>query len=65
MSYEQCALCEKQIRKVNGRITRYLYEIEIGGVHKLGGREVKTKRRKPELNWGCNACYVALTPTPV
>jgi hypothetical protein len=63
--YDLCALCGKQIRKVNGRFQRYEYVIEIGGVHKLGGREVKTKRRDPGRNWACKACYVDLAPTPV
>jgi hypothetical protein len=64
-----CALCAKRLRKVNGVWVRYNYTIEPTGIHCLGGRPVKTKRRYATRTFGCKSCYESLapprTPTPV
>lgn len=65
MTYEICCLCDKRIRHVNGRIQKYAYEVEMGGVHKLGGRVVRTKRRNVLRSWGCKPCYDSLAPPTV
>lgn len=63
--YHLCALCGRQIRKVNGRWQRYVYEVKEGSVHTLGGREVRVKRSDPTHDYGCKDCYEELGATPV
>ncbi len=63
--YPLCALCSRQIRKVNGAWQRLKYEVREGGQHFLGGRELRTKRKDPTRNFGCLTCYHSLEPTPV
>lgn len=60
-----CALCSKQIRRVNGKWTRLNYEVREGGGHFLGNREVKVKRKDPARVFGCRQCYEKLDSTPV
>lgn len=60
-----CALCSKQIRKVDGMWQRFNYEVRENGRHFLGGREVLVKRKDPRRVYGCTKCYQQLRPTPV
>jgi hypothetical protein len=60
-----CALCSKQIRKLNGAWQRLHYEVRENGRHFLGGREVLVKRNDPGRVYGCMKCYNQLRPTPV
>lgn len=64
-AYDECCLCGHEIRPHNGRIQRFEYKVEMGGVHKLGGRVVLTKRRNVLRIWGCKPCYDKLPPPPV
>ena len=62
---ETCTLCGSRIRKVNGRITRYKYEIGNLNIHRLGGRVVRNHRKDPGLDWGCAKCYEGLASEQV
>lgn len=60
-----CAICDKVLRKVNGKWNRFKYEIREGGRHFLGNRAVKTKRTNHSRIWGCKTCYEKLDPVKV
>lgn len=60
-----CAICDRQIRRVNGKWQRYDYEIREGATHFLGNRPVVTKRKDPSRAYGCKSCYDDLAPEKV
>jgi hypothetical protein len=59
--HDSCCLCSRRFRKENGRLRRFKYEIDPDtGLHKLGGRTVRVKRKDPSLDFGCAKCYEEL-----